>query len=94
MEKQPYLPDPDEEKSENKAVEVREANIKGMVQLGKKRSSSHHHYDFELCTNIGYYIVCLRTKELGRPVSKSTVCGMKKAYYLAQKERIDGEPVT
>ena len=36
VEKQPYLPDPDEEKSENKAAEVREANKKVLAQLGKK----------------------------------------------------------
>ena len=53
MEKQPYLPDPDAEKSENKAAEVREANKKILIELGKKRPSSHHHYDPELRAKIG-----------------------------------------
>ena len=80
VEKPPYLPDPDEEKSENKAAEAREANKKVLIQLGKKRPSSHHHYDPELRAKIGKFAatsgnkaaVAKFSKELGRPVSEST----------------------
>ena len=41
------LPDPDMEELRNKAAEVRGANKKILVELGKKRLSSHYHYDPE-----------------------------------------------
>ena len=72
------------------------------MELGKKRPSSHHYYDPELRTKIGKYAamsgnkaaVTKFSKEIGRPVSESTVRGMKEAYYLALKPKKDGEPVT
>ena len=72
----PYLPDPDREESQNKAAKVQEANKKVLVELGKKRPSSHHCYDPELCTKIGRFAtssgnkaaVDKCSKGLGRPV--------------------------
>ena len=79
---------------------MREVNKKVLKQLGKKRPSSHHHYDAALCTKIVKFAassgnkvaVAKFSKELGRPVSESTVRGMKN--YWALKQRKDGEPVT
>ena len=81
---------------------MREANKKVLIQLGKKRPSSHYHYDPELRAKIGKFAatsgnkaaVAKFSKELGRPVSESTIRGMKKVYYWALKQRKDGEPVT
>ena len=81
----------------NKAAEVREANKKVLVELGKKRPSSHH--DPELRTRIGRFAassgnkadVDKYSKEVGRPASESTVRGMKKTYYLAVQQRKENQ---
>ena len=90
VEKPAYLPDPDAERTEDKASEVREANKAVFVQLikNRKRPCSHHYYDPELRAKIGKFAATSGnkaavekfSKELGRPVSKGTVRGMKKAY--------------
>ena len=95
VEKPGYLPDPDAEKTEDKAAEVREVNKAVLVELGKKRNrpSSYNYYDPELRAKIGKFAATSGnkaamekySKELGRPVSESTVRGMKKAYYAALK---------
>ena len=46
-ENKPYLPDPDGEELQNKAAEAQEANEKILVELRKKRPSSHYHYGHE-----------------------------------------------
>ena len=46
-ENNPYLPELDREELQNKAAEAREANEKILVELGKKRPSSHYHYGHE-----------------------------------------------
>ena len=51
-ENEPYLPDPDREELQHK---VREVNKKVLVELGKKRPSSHHRCDLELRTKIGRF---------------------------------------
>ena len=48
-ENKPFLPDLDREESQNKA---REANEKILVELGKKRPSSHYHHGHEPCAKI------------------------------------------
>ena len=102
VEKPTYLPDPDAERTEDKAAKVREANKAVLVQLRKKkRPSSYNYYDPELRAKIGKFAATSGnkaavekfSKELDRPVSESTVRGMKKAY-LALKYKKDGEPVT
>ena len=103
VEKPAYLPDPDAEKTEDKAAEVREVNKAVLVELGKKRNrpSSYNYYDPELRAKIGKFAATSGnkagmekySKELGRPVSESTVRGMKKAYYAPLKNKKDGEPV-
>ena len=104
VEKPAYLPDPDAERTEDKASEAREANKAVFVQLikNRKRPYSHHYYDPEFRAKIGKFAAASGnkaavekfSKELGRPVSESTVRGMKKAYYIALKHKKDGEPVT
>ena len=101
-ENKPYLPDPDREEWQNKVAEDQEVNKKVLVELGKKRPSSHHRYDPELRVKIGRFAassgskaaVDKYSKELGRPESESTVCSMKKAYYFAVQQRKDEKPVT
>ena len=103
VEKLAYLPDPDAEKMEDKAAEVREVNkaVLGQLSKNRKRPSSHNYYDPELRAKIGKFAaesgnkaaVEKFSKELGRPVSESTVRGIKKAYYLALKHK-NGDPVT
>ena len=103
VEKPAYLPDPDAKRTEDKAAEVREANKAVLVQLRKKkRPSSYNYYDSQLQAKIGKFAAISGnkaavekfSKELGRPVSESTLHGMKKAYYLALKHKKDGESVT
>ena len=73
-----------------------------LVELEKKGSSSHHRYDPELRTKVGRYVassgnkaaVTKYCKELGRPVSESTVWSIKKAYYLAVQQWKEGPRVT
>ena len=68
----------------------------------RKRPCSHYYYDPELRAKIGKFAATSGnkaavekfSKELGRPVSESTVRGMKKAYYIALKHKKDGEPIT
>ena len=101
VQKPAYLPDPDAERTEDKAAEVREANKAVLVQLRKKkRPSSYNYYDPELRAKIGKFAatsgnkaaVGKFSKELDRPVSESTVRGMKKAYYLALKHKRASNP--
>ena len=104
VEKPAYLPDPDVERTEDKASKVREANKAVFVQLikNRKRPCSHHYYDPELRAKIGKFAATSGnkaavekfSKELRRPVGESTMHGMKKAYYIALKHKKDGEPVT
>ena len=85
-ENKPYLPDLDREESQNKATEAQEANEKILVELGKKRPSSHYHYGHESRAKIRRFAtssgnkaaVDKYSKELGRPPSESTVCGLMK----------------
>ena len=82
----PYLPNLDREESQNKAAEAREANEKILVELGKKRLSSHYYYDHEPHVKIRRFAtssgnkaaVDKYSKQLGRPPSESTVCGLKR----------------
>ena len=74
-----------------------------LIELGRKRyrPSSYYYYNPELRAKIGKFVATSGNKaamekyliELGRPVSESTVRGMKKAYYAALKNKKDGELV-
>ena len=89
-ENNPYLPDLDREEWQNKAAEARETNEKILVELGNKRPSSHYHYGHEPHVKIRRFatssgnktVVDKYSKELGRLPSESTVCSLKKVYYL------------
>ena len=90
QENKPYLPDPDRKELQNKAAEAQETNEKVLVELGKKTPSSHYHYGHEprvkirrFATSFGNKAAVDKySKELGRPPSESTVCSLKKVYYL------------
>ena len=51
-ENKPYQPDPDREELQNKAAEARKANNKVLIELAKKRPSSHQRYEPELRVKI------------------------------------------
>ena len=85
-EKKTYLPDQDKEESQNKAAVRCEANKK---KTGVVIDRAH---TIAMILNFARRLgsvwqqrlaaVNKHSKELGRPVSESTVRGMKKAYYL------------
>jgi hypothetical protein len=103
----PFLPDPAQEKTKEKELEVTNANTRVLEamesQLRRKRPrGSYTDYSPELRAKIGKFpaesgnkaAIEKFFKEVGKPVSKSTVRDLKKHYYEAFKQNWTGEPVS
>ena len=102
----PFLPDPAQEKTKEKELEVINANTRVLQamesQLWRKRPRCTYTYSPELRAKIGKFSAESDNKaavenfseEVGKPVSESTVRGLKKRYYEAFKQNRMGEPVT
>ena len=102
----PYLPDPTCEQMKKKELEVANANKRVAEAMEtqprrRKRSGTYTYYPPELRAKIGNFAaqsgnkaaVEKFSKELGKPVSESTVRGFKKNYYEASKRNWTGEPI-
>ena len=105
----PSLPDSTAEKSKDKQLEIERANEKvlAVVQTqlgprGRKRGGSYAVYSAEMRAKIGKFAaesgnkaaVVKFSRETGKPVSESTVRGLKKSYCDTLKRNRQGEPVT
>ena len=101
----PYLPEPTREQTK-KELEVANTNKRVAEAMEtqpcrRKRSGSCTYYPPELRAKIGMFAaesgnkaaVEKFSKELGKPVSESTVRGFKKKYYEASKGNRTGEPI-
>ena len=102
----PYLPDPTRELTKKKELEVANTNKRVAEAMEsqpcrRKRSGSYTYYPPKLRAKIGRFAaesgnkaaVEKFSKELGKPVSESTVRGFKKKYYEASKGNQTGEPI-
>ena len=92
----PYLLDPTHEQTKKKELEIANTNKRVTEAMEtqpcrKKRSGNYAYYPPELCRKIGKFAAESRnkaavekfSKELGKPVSESTVRGFKQKYYEA-----------
>ena len=93
----PYVPDSSKEKLQKDALEVEAANQCVEKELGR----TYNYYDPELRAKIGKYAatsgnkaaVNKFSKELGKPISESTVHGFKKAHCSALSKTKSAEPI-
>ena len=102
----PFLPDPSTEKTKEKEFEVAKANAKVVEamesQERRKRRGTYAFFTPELRAKIGKFAaesgnkaaVEKFSRELGKPLSESTIHGFKKQYYKALKQNRSGKPVT
>ena len=95
----PFLPDPELETVPEKADEVRHVNrsVERALDSVSRKRGSYQRYDPETRAKIGRYAAENGNKaavdkfstELSRPVSESSVRGMKKAYYIELRKQRD-----
>ena len=95
-----YLPDPEEQGTSSEAREVRTVNkeVEKALETGDKRrkckNRCNFHYNSETCVKIGRFAAENSNKralekfsrEVQRPINKSTVRGFKKANYIKEGE--------
>ena len=96
----PFLPDPVQEMTKEKEVEVTNANTRVLEAMESQQRRTY--YSPELRAKIAKFAAESGNKaavekfstEMGKLVSESTVRGLKKRYYEALKQNRTGEPVT
>ena len=102
----PYLPNPEEEKTNSEASETKVVNAEVHKTLGscnrKRKSTNNCFYDPTMRAKIGRFAAENGNKravekfscELKRPLSESTVRGFKKAYYSELKKVKDPDMIS
>ena len=103
----PYLPDPSKDETKEKEHKVAKANtnvVEAMESQDRRKQprGTYTFYSPELRAKIGKFAAESGNKaaierfsrEVGKPLSKSTVRGFKKRYYEALRQNRTGEPVT